>query len=81
VIYSFVFSIRRLLDVGIATKAEAFFWILRFSTIANLLAAGIGNPTLLVTYGIYYGGLPLWPSVKPRPMWTQDLCHGDWPAR
>jgi hypothetical protein len=72
-IYSFVFSIRRLLDVGIATKAEAFFWILGFSTIANLLAVGIGKPTLLVTYAIYYGGLLLWPSAKPRPMWTQDL--------
>jgi hypothetical protein len=80
-IYSFVFSIRRLLDVGIATKAEAFFWILGFSTIANLLAVGIGKPTLLVTYTIYYGGLLLWPSAKPRPMWTQEPRQRDCPAR
>ena len=73
VVYSFVFGIRRLLDVSINAKAEAFFWILGFSAISNLLAMGVGKPILLVTYAIYYGGLLFWPSAKPRPTWTQDL--------
>jgi hypothetical protein len=73
VVYSLVFSIRRLIEVGIDTKAAAFFWILGFSAISNFVAMGVGKPILLVTYTIYYGGLLLWPSAKPRPTWTQDL--------
>jgi hypothetical protein len=71
--YSFAFSIRRLLDIGIETKAKAFLCILGYHGVSNILAMGIGKSILPVTYCVYYGGLVLIPSAKPRPMWTQDL--------
>ena len=77
VVYSFAFSIRRLLDVGIDTKAKAFLCILGYNAVCNLLAMGVGKSILPVTYLIYYLGLLLMPSAKPRSMWTQDLRRRD----
>lgn len=71
--YSFAFSVRRLLDVGFETKAGAALCVLGCNAICNLLAMGVGKSILPVTYVVYYLGLLLWPSAKPRRMWTQDL--------
>jgi hypothetical protein len=71
--YSFGFSVRRLLDVGVETKAGAALCVLGCNAICNLLAMGVGKSVLPVTYLVYYSGLLLMPSAKPRPMWTQDL--------
>jgi hypothetical protein len=73
VVYSSAFSIRRLLDAGVDTKAEAFLWILGYNAISNLLAMGVGKSVLPLLYCAYYAGLILLPSAKPRRMWTQNL--------
>jgi hypothetical protein len=72
-LYSFAFSVRRLLDAGVETKAEAALWVLGCNAICNLLAMGGGKSILPVTYVVYYLALLLAPSARPRPMWTQDL--------
>ncbi|RYE43729.1 MAG: hypothetical protein EOP21_07520 [Hyphomicrobiales bacterium] len=72
-VYSFVFSIRRLLDAGIDTKAKAVLCILGCNGVSNILAMGVGRSILPVAYCVYYGGLLLIPSARSRPMWTQDL--------
>jgi hypothetical protein len=71
--YSLAFGIRRLLDVGVDTKAKAFLCILGYNAISNLLTMGVGKSILPFIYGVYYMGMLLLPSATPRPMWTQDL--------
>jgi len=71
--YSFGFSVRRLLDVGVETKAEAALWVLGCNAICNLLAMGGGKSILPLTYVVYFSVLLLSPSARPRSMWTQDL--------
>lgn len=71
--YSFAFSVRHLLDVGVETKAGAALCVLGCNAVCNLLAMGVGKSILPVAYALYYLGTLLLPSAKPRPMWTQDL--------
>ena len=72
-VYSFAFSIRRLLDIGVNNKAEAIFYIMAYNGVSNILAMGMGKSILPVAYCAYYAGLLLIPSARPRAMWTQDL--------